>query len=573
MKKNQIIKYLSAISIIVLSGCTNETIEEVTLGGQESSNSIDDDPFGEIIEYSDITENAKFFSEELVEITPTNTFRDVEIILSTSTDLDVIQYQVQAEDGIWTEWEQVSYEGIEENFYSIHLDINTDNVYSNLKIKNLRDVNYAKFLFTGIKGEHTTTSNSTSRSSKAISGRWNPPTSVRAIGDNQSVPFTQDSGSCSGGLLDGTNILRKAIREQFPQVFLAGGYCCRAIGGSSCLSGRPTPSGTPSQHSYGRAVDLHISTTGGQADNDAGDPVAHWLIENADNIGIQFIIWDQSTWRADRAIGAKIQNYGGANPHVDHLHIELSREGARGETPWFTGGGTSPDQPVGPLSNRSDFITQLYMDALGRVPNNDELQEWINRLADNSFSNYDVITVIVNSTEAKNRLGITSDSPADQIRRIFKTLLKRTIEESAIPGIISATNNGESNRVSALVFDSVEYKNRFGKYRPFNSSTAFVQAQFKNVLKREAGEASNTFVTQLNAGETVVKVLSDIINSPESRNIHGDDQVIRAHRALLQRDPIGINHIHWNRIFDEQGLTGLINGLYNSPEYRLLFDQ
>lgn len=92
-----------------------------------------------------------------------------------------------------------------------------------------------------------------------------------------------------------------------------------------------------SVHATGRALDIHIPLDRGRADNGLGDPIANWLIEHAEQIGIQFIIWDQWTWMADRTPGAKGRVYGGAHPHHDHLHIELSPEGAAMQTPWFEG--------------------------------------------------------------------------------------------------------------------------------------------------------------------------------------------------------------------------------------------
>ncbi|TPN84646.1 DUF4214 domain-containing protein [Aquimarina algicola] len=572
MKFNKIVNCFSILLALFISSCSNEVFDEVTPPSNEGIDSElhSDDPHGEIIEFSDQSENLKFFVGESTKIDPTNTFQGAEIILSTTSDLQSIEYQIQSIDGVWSEWEPILYEGIQEGYYSVHLNIDNNKHYKNLKFKNLKDVQYAKFLFTGIPGEHMVKSKSVSGGKAPINGRWNPPAHIRAIGDNQSISFTQDSGACSGGLLNGTNILRRALRDRFPQIFLAGGYCCRAIGGNGCLSGRPTPAGTPSQHSYGRAVDLHIRTVGGQADNGAGDPVAHWLIENASAIGIQFIIWDRSTWRADRPRGSKVRNYGGPNPHVDHLHIELSRAGSRGQTPWFTGGGDT-NSPVGPFPNREDFVTQLYIDIFKRIPNETDLKNWVNKLRSGNISKNGLITLLVNSQEARNVSGIPGESPENFLRRIFKLMLKRSIGEQSIPGWMNSTNR-DKNKISAAIFDSIEYRNHFGKYRPFSSSTAFVKAQFKNILKREA-ESNNPFISQLNAGRSVRDVLFDIVNSQESINRYGTDPVIRAHRAILQRDPIGIHHIHWQRIFDEQGHTGLLNGLFNSNEYRLQFGQ
>ena len=99
-----------------------------------------------------------------------------------------------------------------------------------------------------------------------------------------------------------------------------------------------------SVHATGRALDLHIPLHEGDADNDLGDPVGNWLIEHAEEIGIQYIIWDRWTWGAHRRAGEKERAYGGAHPHDDHLHIELSTVAAELGTPWFAGPMEPPEE-------------------------------------------------------------------------------------------------------------------------------------------------------------------------------------------------------------------------------------
>jgi hypothetical protein len=159
------------------------------------------------------------------------------------------------------------------------------------------------------------------------------PAQVLAAGDLQNNVEYTGAGpwlgeeSCTDGLEPGAEALRDYLYEYFPQVSTIGGFACRAINGD------PTQA---SVHSTGRALDIHIPLTADDgADNDLGDPVGHWLIRNAERIGIQFIIWDLTTWAPYRDPGDKSAPYGGAHPHDDHLHIELSVEAAALGTPWF----------------------------------------------------------------------------------------------------------------------------------------------------------------------------------------------------------------------------------------------
>lgn len=174
-----------------------------------------------------------------------------------------------------------------------------------------------------------------------IEGRWIAPAEVLAAGDLQgNVEYTGagpwlGEASCSDGLEPGAEALGDYLQVYFPQVSLVGGFACRAINGDPSQA---------SVHSTGRALDIHIPLTAdGGADNDLGDPIAHWLIRNSELIGIQFVIWDLSTWAPYRDVGDKAQPYSGAHPHDDHLHVELSVEAASLGTAWFDAAWAEPD--------------------------------------------------------------------------------------------------------------------------------------------------------------------------------------------------------------------------------------
>lgn len=177
------------------------------------------------------------------------------------------------------------------------------------------------------------------RQDEALSrpGAWDIPAETAAIGDTMYVENTQagpwvGEAGCSGNLTEGARELRTWLRAAFPQISSIGGYNCRIIEGTSNMS----------VHGTGRALDIMLPTHMGDADNDLGDPIGNWLIEHAEEIGIQYIIWDRWTWNASRAAGSKERSYGGVNPHVDHLHVELSLEGGAMRTPWFSGPRTLP---------------------------------------------------------------------------------------------------------------------------------------------------------------------------------------------------------------------------------------
>ena len=172
-------------------------------------------------------------------------------------------------------------------------------------------------------------------------GPWHIPLETLAIGDTQTVPYTGagpwiGEQGCGGSLLPGTGLLREYIATYFPQAYSIGGYSCRPIVGNSSAM---------SVHATGRALDIMIQTIDGQADNSAGDVIGNWLIEHAELIGVQMIIWDRWLWHGERA-PPKDKEYTGQHPHHDHLHVELSTDAAALLTPFFQ----NPMQPPELLS-------------------------------------------------------------------------------------------------------------------------------------------------------------------------------------------------------------------------------
>ncbi len=201
---------------------------------------------------------------------------------------------------------------------------------------------------------------SASATAIAVPGPWQLPDDVRAAGDEQFVEFTgagpwRGEEGCGGGLLDGTGLLRDYLYQHFPQSWEIGGYSCRPIVGDP---------NSMSVHATGRALDIMVYPVGhpdgSEADNEMGDPIANWLVVNAEHIGVQQIIWDRWLWRAEDAPGEKDRAYTGEHPHNDHLHVELSVEAADLGTPFFQTEQGPPELPsCGRLPAEGGIIDDL----------------------------------------------------------------------------------------------------------------------------------------------------------------------------------------------------------------------
>ena len=162
----------------------------------------------------------------------------------------------------------------------------------------------------------------------ACNQRWQAPTHVHAA---RAVVHQRAHPECAGRAQNGAKRFGDFIKAHFGEEIdtdVPGDgiqiYNCRRVRG-----GRSN-----SVHGDGRAVDIFIPTRrGGVADNAKGDRIANWLATNAAYIGIQYIIWDRTSFKGSREAQSKC--YTGAHPHNDHIHVELTWAAAREETPFF----------------------------------------------------------------------------------------------------------------------------------------------------------------------------------------------------------------------------------------------
>jgi hypothetical protein len=87
-----------------------------------------------------------------------------------------------------------------------------------------------------------------------------------------------------------------------------------------------------SAHYDGRAIDIFFRPHDDPASNRSGWVVAHWLVVNADRLGIATVIYDDRIWTARRS-GQGWRDYvhpsgDTSNPtlrHLDHVHVDVFR--------------------------------------------------------------------------------------------------------------------------------------------------------------------------------------------------------------------------------------------------------
>lgn len=149
------------------------------------------------------------------------------------------------------------------------------------------------------------------------------------------APAPQSSDRAAGRVVRGTFVRcatgaqpgARAMADQWQR--LTG----RHAGTFNC---RKTAAGTPSLHGEGRSVDLHARVDR-PAEKAQADAYVAWMQSNAVELQVAYIIWNHNQWSwARRAEGWR--PYTQPNKHTDHIHVDLSWEGARNPSPLFAGG-------------------------------------------------------------------------------------------------------------------------------------------------------------------------------------------------------------------------------------------
>ena len=183
---------------------------------------------------------------------------------------------------------------------------------------------------------------SSSTDALATGGRWTLPSDVLSVGAKvrltyEGAPKWTSAAACGGKLLPGGKVLGGYLMDHYPIITSVGGYSCRRNTANTSQM---------SVHGTGRALDVMVSEVGGVANSAQGDKIANWLVENAQSIGVDLIIWNRSIWRAN---GTNASAYRGPIPHTDHLHVELTSAASAKTKQWFAdGSGVAADEGAAP---------------------------------------------------------------------------------------------------------------------------------------------------------------------------------------------------------------------------------
>lgn len=152
------------------------------------------------------------------------------------------------------------------------------------------------------------------------------------------------------------------------------------------MSGFPQPvTDTTRQadpHIAGRAVDIMFRTVRrgplySMPDLEHGNPIAEYLVQNAEVFGVQYLVWARSQWHGSKPAGVgpgkKFAHYARAPEserfdHFNHIHLELSLDAAQNNLPFYTRNSSSSTSAEPPRPARTVFGPPSTAGLITRLP-------------------------------------------------------------------------------------------------------------------------------------------------------------------------------------------------------------
>ncbi|MFI2477937.1 glucosaminidase domain-containing protein [Nocardia xishanensis] len=121
-----------------------------------------------------------------------------------------------------------------------------------------------------------------------------------------------------------------------------------------------------SLHGEGRSIDLYALVSD-PVERAQAESYIKWMQDNAVELQVAYIIWNRQQWNWQlRHKGWR--PYGGSSPHTNHIHVDLSVEGARTPSSLFDGPVPGLRSGVGPVPSRPPAPTPARSGAPATSP-------------------------------------------------------------------------------------------------------------------------------------------------------------------------------------------------------------
>lgn len=155
---------------------------------------------------------------------------------------------------------------------------------------------------------------------------WAPSPSTRAAGDAAQGRVRYVAGSTIGdgepsqlAITPAAQALRAVLRAM-PGVV--------SVGAARSPAKPATVGRVRDAHEDGRALDVML--VAGPQRAEVGSRIASWLVDRAEQLRAQLVIYDRAEWSSS-TVGPAWESYTGPDPHTDHVHVVLSPDATPGD--------------------------------------------------------------------------------------------------------------------------------------------------------------------------------------------------------------------------------------------------
>ncbi len=213
-----------------------------------------------------------------------------------------------------------------------------------------------------------------------------------------------------------------------------------------------------------------------------------------------------------------------------------------------------------PFNSKEAFVTQQYLDFLGRAPDAGGLAFWTNQTASDKGNVTETIVQFMRSPEF---------APRRPVARLYLAYFERNPEPGGFDYWTGLLASGQTNleSISQEFSKSQEFVNTYGAL----SNADFVSLVYQNVLGRD-GEADGVayWNSQLDGGLNRGSMMTLFSESAENLNTTSAlVDVIVTYRGMLNRPPDESGQAYWTAQIagNPDAIFSLVGGFYVSAEY------
>lgn len=218
---------------------------------------------------------------------------------------------------------------------------------------------------------------------------------------------------------------------------------------------------------------------------------------------------------------------------------------------------------INPIDQPVFFVKQQYLDFLGRQPNENEVNYWVDFLNTNAHTRSEVIYGFFGSPEFQ-----VGTAP---IARLYFSFFNRIPDYDGLEYHRRMHSTGTPLVSIAQAFaDSTEFRNTYGNL----SNEQYVNQLYLNVLGRAPdADGMRYWVDFLNRGGTRGEAMLGFSESPEYiKRSYAWVQVSMMYQIMLRRSAEQVGFDSWvNKLANGESILTLIDGFANSQEYRSRF--